>query len=118
MCLSPANARTAEIRNAATGTKVLGGSAMTTLSSSQSDSFSNEGQLAFLSRVAHDDRFRAELEADPQAALAQYGLDVDPSQIPSEVTLPSEEAIEGYLSYRADSLLDMLSRYWVGFIGN
>ena len=56
------------------------------------DSFAS-GHGAFLHRAAHDPQFRAALEADPQTALAEYGLSVDPEQIPSEVTLPNAENI-------------------------
>ena len=33
----------------------------------------SQGHGAFLHRAAHDSQFRAALEADPQAALAEYG---------------------------------------------
>ncbi|MEM7585912.1 MAG: NHLP-related RiPP peptide [Acidobacteriota bacterium] len=91
---------------------------MTTLSTSPSTSTLNGGQLALLNRVAYDDAFRAELEANPQAALAQLGLDVDPSVIPDKVTLPSEEAMASHLSCdEADSWYNKL-RHWIGFLGN
>lgn len=79
------------------------------------------GHLAFLHRVLEDDRFRAALEADPQAALARIGLSVDSGQIPSTVTLPDAESI-------LDVLIDVESDddpdsgtgkpMWQGFFGS
>ncbi len=53
----------------------------------------SSGHGAFLHRAAHDPQFRAALEANPQAALAEFGMNVDPEQIPSQVTIPSAERI-------------------------
>ncbi len=53
----------------------------------------NADHGAFLHRAAHDAAFRAALMADPQPALAEYGLSVAPEQIPSEVTIPTAESI-------------------------
>jgi hypothetical protein len=58
--------------------------------------------MAFLRRVTEDDRFRATLEADPQAALAQFGLSVEADQIPSEVTIPNLESISDVLMSSQD----------------
>ncbi len=60
--------------------------------STTSDSFSR-GHGAFLHRAAHDPLFRTALEADPQAALAEFGLSVDPEQIPSSVSIPNAHSI-------------------------
>ena len=57
------------------------------------DSRSCGDHCAFLRRAAEDPRFRASLEADAQAALAEYGLSVDPEMIPTKVTIPSAESI-------------------------
>ncbi len=79
---------------------------------------SGEGHLAFMRRVTQDDRFRAALEADPRAALAEYGLNVDSKQIPSKVTVPTEESIQGVMSSIEDETADkILEPKWVGFIG-
>ena len=60
----------------------------------------------FLRRAAHDPRFRASLEADAQAALADYGLSVDPEQIPTRVTIPSPESILDILNDESSDTSD------------
>ena len=76
-----------------------------------------EGHLAFL-RATQDDRFRAALEADPQAALAEYGLSVDPDEIPSNVTLPNAESILDTLIDIDDESADRMRKPWFGFFGD
>ncbi len=66
---------------------------MLSSASTDHDSLSRGDHSAFLRRAAHDPRFRASLEADAQAALAEYGLSVDPEQIPTRVTIPSAESM-------------------------
>ncbi len=61
--------------------------------STRHPSLSPGDDLAFLHRAAHDPRFRASLETNPRAALAEYGLSVEADQIPSKVTPPSAESI-------------------------
>ncbi len=64
------------------------------LSPASNQDMSSRGHYrAFLHRAAHDPHFLDALEADPQAALAEFGLNVDPEQIPSRVTPPSCESI-------------------------
>lgn len=64
--------------------------------STNRNSLPEGGQLAFFRRIAHDGRFRAKLETDPRAALAEYGLHVDPQDTPERVSLPGlEELGEG-----------------------
>ena len=90
---------------------------MNQASTSQSSN-SAGGQAAFLRRVTADDRFRAQLEADPQAALAAFGLHVDSEQLPSEVNVPSAESILDILiDVESDgSDVDRLERpRWEGF---
>ncbi len=58
----------------------------------------SQGHGAFLHRAAHDPLFRTALETDPQAALAEYGLSVDPEQIPSQVTLPETASLLNLVS--------------------
>ncbi len=62
------------------------------------DDSPSQGHGAFLHRAAHDPLFRTALETDPQAALAEYGLSVDPEQIPSQVTLPGLESLRHFVS--------------------
>ncbi len=64
------------------------------LSPASNQDMSSRGHYrAFLHRAAHDPRFLDALEADPQAALAEFGLSVDSEQIPARVTPPSAESI-------------------------
>ena len=53
--------------------------------------------LAFLRRLAVDDRLRAELEADPAETLARHGIHVDPESLPAEAKLPRAQAIRDAL---------------------
>ena len=76
--------------------------------------FASSGQLAFLRRLADDDCFRAEVEVDPQAKLAEYGLHIDPADLPAEVRLPPKQAVQD-CAVMSKSLLDM-TRKWYGFI--
>ena len=89
------------------------------LSQTISKDLSSSGQMAFLRRITQDDGFRSALEADPQAALAEYGLHVDPNEIPSEVTLPNRPEILGRLSCFENSGDDesMQQMKWFGFLG-
>ncbi len=89
--------------------------------STSHENISGGGQMAFLRRLTQDDRFRATLEADPQASLAEYGLNVDPGQLPSKVTLPKAESILGILNDTDDvggdgHDDDLFS--WFGYIGS
>ncbi len=90
---------------------------MTTQLMSESNCLSNGGQTAFLNRVARDDGFRAELEANPLAALAQYELEIDPSLVPAKVTLPSLDELQGHLDGMNASDSSWWSKFWVGFVG-
>ncbi len=80
---------------------------------------SNSGQLAFLRRVSEDDRFRAELVSDPQAALAQFGLQVDPAQIPESVCIPQQAALQDLFDDLEGSETDAAPQEkWRGFFGS
>jgi putative modified peptide len=46
-----------------------------------------------IDRLASDDDFRARLTASPKATLAEYGLEVDESRLPSQPKLASKEEI-------------------------
>ncbi len=86
--------------------------------STDHDSLSRGDHSAFLRRVAHDPGFRASLETDAQAALAGYGLNVDPAQIPARVTIPSAESILDILiDEDADPERKPDIRPWVPFFG-
>jgi len=55
----------------------------------------NDEIQAFLTRLANDQQFRAQVESDPVGALAPYGITVDPLDAPPNagVTLPSSQSI-------------------------
>jgi putative modified peptide len=46
-----------------------------------------------LDRLATDDGFRAAYVADPNSALAEYGLSIDESALPADRRLPSKEIL-------------------------
>ena len=48
-----------------------------------------------LDRLQNDPAFREKLLGNPAAALAEHGVDVDPSTIPTVRTLPPAGAIAG-----------------------
>jgi hypothetical protein len=48
---------------------------------------------AFAARLAEDDDFRALVAENPRAALAEYGLRVEPGLIPDVVELPAKEQL-------------------------
>lgn len=81
------------------------------------DRLPSGGQLAFLRRVARDEDFRAALEADPGAALAEYGLEVDAKDVPRNVRLPKEEAILDILIYSGDDQ-SRQDTGWFGLLGS
>lgn len=88
------------------------------LSPTTSDLLPNSGQMAFLRRMSQDDEFRATLEVDPQKALAEYGLHVDPQDLPAVVTLPSQVELQAGLSYLASSEEDeKWQTRWVLYLG-
>ncbi len=89
---------------------------MASLTSTHSDSLSRDHD-AFLHRVASDPRFRTALEADPQAALAECGLHVDPEQVPSKVTIPSAESILDVLGEDADAEEKRSIFPWIPLLG-
>ncbi len=74
------------------------------------DTAAQEGQLAFLYRITHDDQFRTRLQTRPHDALAEYGLHLDPEDLPQKVTLPSKEALR-------DSPLEADLPEWVRWYG-
>ena len=47
-----------------------------------------------LERLASDDDFRARMEKEPVAALADYGFVIDPEIAPARITLPSKDDIK------------------------
>ncbi|MEL7061041.1 MAG: NHLP-related RiPP peptide [Acidobacteriota bacterium] len=51
-----------------------------------------------LRRLAEDDAFRAQVEADPIAAFASMGVHLDPADVPQEITLPKREACAFWIS--------------------
>jgi putative modified peptide len=53
-----------------------------------------EAALELLTRLATDTEFRDSVEADPVAALGEYGISVDPSAVPAKVRLPPRRFIK------------------------
>lgn len=47
-----------------------------------------------LERLASDDDFRARMEREPVAALADYGFVIDPEIAPDRISLPTKEHIK------------------------
>jgi putative modified peptide len=45
---------------------------------------------SILDKLASDDKFRAQLQADPVAALAKLGITLSADQVPEEISLPSK----------------------------
>lgn len=78
------------------------------------------GHVAFLRRVTTDEQFRLALEADPEAAFAEYGLHVDSEQLPSEVRIPSAESILDALIDAEDEDDSSRTRkpVWWGFLSS
>lgn len=54
-----------------------------------------EEAQAFMTKLAHDDDFRAALEKDPAKALEGEGISVPEEELPKEVKLPSKEEVQG-----------------------
>jgi hypothetical protein len=53
---------------------------------------------AFLSKLADDDGFRQELEADPVTVLSESGIDVTAETLPTPFRLPSKQALADFRS--------------------
>ena len=85
------------------------------MSPATTDLFASNSQRAFLRRIADDDKFRAEVEADPRARLAELGLQIDLGDLPAQVTLPSKQALKSN-SALAESFWPWSQR-WYGFLG-
>ncbi len=48
---------------------------------------------SILDKLANDNKFRAQLLADPVAALKTMGITLRPDQVPDELSLPSQAEI-------------------------
>ncbi len=84
--------------------------------STPDDRLSRGHYHAFLHRAAHDPRFLDALEADPQAALAEFGLSVDSAEIPERVTPPNAERILDVLIDVEDDQRRDPELKWFGFL--
>lgn len=51
--------------------------------------------MGLLQRLGEDDAFRQQMEADPVAAFAEYGIAIDRTAAPASVRLPSKDVIKG-----------------------
>lgn len=63
---------------------------------------SQENARKLLQRLAEDDAFRAQMEADPIAAFAEHGFTIDPAIAPRRIELPSK--------YEISKNIDLLSQ--------
>lgn len=79
------------------------------------DGISNPSQTAFLQRFATDDQFRAELQANPSSALAEYGIQVDTEQLPENVSLPEADSVQYLL--KNDGENDIHQTVWFFLFG-
>ena len=65
-----------------------------------------------LRALAEDDAFRARAEADPVAAFAEFGVEVDAGDVPAYVTLPSREDAAALLrAGRSDDTPELIFVY-------
>jgi putative modified peptide len=67
---------------------------------------SPEQARTFIEFVTNDDDFRASLTDDPGAVLAEFGIEVPPSLLPEQVSLPSKHELEAL-----HSLFDWVLRF-------
>lgn len=56
---------------------------------------SHQAPISLLHRIAQDDEFRARLEADPVAAFAEVGVELDTALVPERVELPHRLELAG-----------------------
>ncbi|MRX10332.1 putative modified peptide [Pseudoduganella sp. FT25W] len=48
---------------------------------------------SILDKLASDDKFRAQLQANPVATLARFGITLSADQVPDQISLPSKEEL-------------------------
>lgn len=72
---------------------------------------SSQNQLDFLRMAAGDDRFRAELQSNPSAALARFGWTLDESDLPEQVSLPNKHEVR-----KAAEADGEFHEAWFGFL--
>ncbi len=75
---------------------------------------SSQEHRALLAQVTENDAFRAELQANPGAVLARFGIALDPSEIPAKVALPEKNFLASALdeaSIERDGIIA-----WTGLI--
>jgi putative modified peptide len=53
-----------------------------------------EQAVELANKLAHDDDFRARLQSDPQAVLAEFHISIPKSAVPSQVSLPPKEKLQ------------------------
>jgi hypothetical protein len=51
----------------------------------------------FLQRLADEPEFRARLEEDPRATLAEYNIEISPEALPEVITLPDPQSTRDLL---------------------
>jgi putative modified peptide len=73
-------------------------------------------------RLATDDTFRAQLTRDPASVLAEYHIDLSPTELPADVVLPSRSQmaealrrmVAGHLA-PARTAFPPRPKYWPAF---
>lgn len=83
---------------------------------------SPQAPISLLHRITNDEEFRARLEADPVAAFAEVGVEIDPSMVPGTVRVPSPEIlVEFHATSDTDPLADVgrggSQMNWQGLLG-
>ena len=68
----------------------------------------------FLSLLAKDDAFRAELTTNPLAVLAEHGIHLDPVDLPAAVQLPGKDLLSLALDDEQDGQNNI---HWAGLLG-
>lgn len=53
-----------------------------------------EQAVDLANKLAHDDDFRARLQSNPQAVLAEFNIRIPKGAVPSQVSLPSKEKLQ------------------------
>lgn len=65
-----------------------------------------------LEKLATDDGFRSEFEADPAGTLSAHGVEFDADSLPSPATLPSKEELKRTMGDRLSAAADARSQMW------
>jgi hypothetical protein len=70
-----------------------------------SANLSREDARELIVRLAEDEAFRDEFQANTQQVLHDHGIEVTPQSLPEEVVLPDPDAIRDFLSMVEERLV-------------